>query len=358
MAGRPLTRSLLAKVVLAAAIVALLAWERALVDEQSRARESSHRVGRLVGRDEREALQIAAVSVETEGRSYLYARIDGTWRCLDHHHAVASDQAVGALVNGLLEAEGVVHSDDPRRVGDYGFDTPEMWRVRLHGSELMQRPDRHVLLTVDLGRPMEGLDGVFARRPERGDVWAIDANPRSVLDAPGEAPLLDPGILPNFWPGPQRRLDGVVVERDDGVAYSLELRERELSAEEQQLGARPWDWFVQRPGRASERCHPILGVAYTSFLRTAEWESVLDPERLSEWGLDAPRARLQIRPSEGEPVTLVVSGAVVDGRVAVLNGSTRCAFSVPGRIADLMAPEPSALLESATTNPWDEFLGR
>lgn len=355
-------RRLVVRVALVLAAVGLWQWNGALAAEREAARHQRHRIGRLVSSEERDEMLVAAVSVEHGDERWLYGRLGGLWRNLDHHQAAASESAISGLVDAILQGEGVVQSDDPTRFGDYGIGTPDGWRVVLHGTEVLTAPDRDALLSVDVGLPVEGLDGCFVKRSDRDVVWALDTDPYALLSsAPdGLPPLLEPTLLPASWPGARSGIRGVGIDRRwDGVRYGLDLRRDDsVTPAQLQKGASPYTWILQRPDGSEQETIPILGSAYSIYLRRARWSEVVDPRRAKELGLDLPAALVQLvpaAPAEGAApprLDLVIGSPMGDGRWPVFNTLTENLFLVEKAVIDLLVPRPELLLPGAEVNPW------
>ena len=352
---------LFVKLLLVVAAYGLWTWNADLDAREAEERLASNRVGRLVEESERDAMQVAAVSVTSgTGDSYLYARVGGLWRCLDHDQAVANEGKVTSLVQAILEAEGVARSDDVERFADYGIGTPEGFEVALHGSNVMVDPERDVQFRLFVGLPVEGLDGCYVRRADRDVVWAVDTDPRALLvdHREGLPPLLDLGVLPDVWPGPGVRIDKIQVEHAGEAPYQLELREVEITPEEMQRGLSPYKWWMLRPGVEAVECHPMLSTAFTVFLRQAEWLAVVPREKANTMGLDLPAARVALATSDGNVTQLVFGAVLADGRVPMYSTFSDSVVLIDEPASRLLAPAFPMLLPGAPINPWDLALKR
>lgn len=348
-------------VVLLAAIAGLVRFNAHMAAREAEARQASNRVGRLVESAERDALRVAAVSVLSgDGRRFLYGRVNGLWRCIDHHEAVADEAAISALVESILAAEGVAQTDDPARFADYGIGTPDGWRVQLHGSEVMARPDRHVIFELDVGLAVEGLDGCFVRRGDRQVVWAVDTDPRALLTAsrPGDPPLLDYAVLPGAWAASGAQIQRIQIDRADGVRYQLDLRERELTPDQMQRGVPPWGWWMVRPDMPPEECHPQLATSYGVYLRRAEIADVVPRDRVATMGLELPAARVAIVSGDTTVTQLILGAVLGDGRVPMYSSFSDSVVLLDESTSRLLTPAPAELLMGAAANPWDLALRR
>lgn len=350
---------LLTWLLLAAAASGLWFLDRKWAEEELSSRKSVDRIGRLIREAERGRLKIAAVTVETgKGQAYVYAPVEGYWRCVNANAAVASEAQVNALMKALLDAEGVVQSSDAARVKDYGFDGERMLRIQLHGAKYGKDPGRDVLFRIDLGAQVKDLEGCYVRRQESPLVWAIDTDPWSALGIePGDPrpPLLDPAIVPQAWPGESRRVDSIEVFPEGGPPFEIALVEQQVSEEEMRAGKSPYTWTCRSAG-ADVAVKSDLAMAFYQFLLKAPWQAVLDAAALQAAGLDPPRARVVLKPAQGQPAELRLGAARPDGLVAVLNSNTRVLLGVGADVAACLAPKLEALLPEATANPWEPFL--
>ncbi len=384
----PGTKAWLVRLLLAGAAAGLLAADGALDRAETAERATRVRLGSFISDEESADLLVAAVRLTSgDGRSFLFGRVDGVWRCLDLHRAPARESDVSALLESIRAAKGVVLSDDRAKAPDYGFDVDRTWTVTFHGPALMSDPDEDVRLVVEVGDARPTVDGCFLRRPGSDDMWAVDTDPRTLLDGGAShddtalpmtvpdglppsiaagplpvaagtssgAPLLDPALVPAAFPGEGRTVVAVEVDRAVGDDYALVMQRREVTPEEQALGQSGIRWVLRSPDGGEQSMQPVLSVSYLSFLKVAPWEDILDPARLTERGLDRPLAQLTLRADDGRSLVLVVGPGGADGLHAVADVTLQCAYLVRRELVELLLPEPERLLFPGT-NPWEPWL--
>jgi hypothetical protein len=210
---------------------------------------------------------------------------------------------------------------------------------------------------VEVGAARPGVDGCFLRRPGDAAIWAVDTDPRAVLDGVhGRAPLLDQSLVPAVFPGDGHTVVAAEVERSDATRYALVMRRLEVTPQQAALGAPSVRWVLTVPDQAEDQSvNPVLSISYLSFLRLAPWEQVLDPARLQELGLDVPIARLVLRADDGRTLTLVIGPPNDRGLHAVADLTLQCAYLVTSEVAGLLAPDPQQLIFPGR-NPWEGWL--
>ena len=352
-------RRVLPKLLLIGVLAGLLAVERSLAESERAERAAGSQVGRFLPLEEAEDLLVAAITLaKQDGTSYLVGRSQGLWRCLDLYGTPVREASVQQLLAGVREAEGIVQSRDPQRAADYGLDTERAWRVTFHGPALMSDPDRDVVLEVEVGDTRPGLDGSYLRRPGRDAVWAVDSDPRTLLDdAPGGVPLLDPKIVPEAWPPQGVGIASVRLERADGQGFSLESREAELSPIDEARGMSPVRWVMLDPAGVERPVLPVLALSYLTFLRIAPWAEVIDPESLVERGIQTPEAQLIFTASDGSRLILVVGPPDAEGRRPVANIGMKCATLMGPEIHPLFVPDIERMAFPGK-NPWEPWLKR
>ena len=353
---------------LVALLATLVAWDVWLTAREERARRESVRVGRLVPSEKAAELEKEAawlqVRTGSSGTGWLFVPIQGAWRCFNYHHAPAAPGAIDGVYQKLLEAEGVEQSADPARFADYGIGTSATIHVSLHGrAALEQAPDgsaRFVgdpLYQVELGLPIPGREGCYARIVGEPAVWAVDTSPLELLaraDGRGDVPpLVDPYVVPGMWPAGGKRLDAVTVTRGDGASYRLLLRARPITEEEMRAGQSPWEWVIEREG-VEEPANTGLAMQYHTFLFRAPWLDVLPIAVEEQIPFDEPLAVLTLTPPEEPPLELRI--AERDGQVFALNPLTRCVYRLAPELVDLLAPQAETLAPSATESPWEPYL--
>ncbi|MBI4881053.1 MAG: hypothetical protein HY812_15560 [Planctomycetes bacterium] len=354
-------KALPAWIVLLLVAVAAGLWNGRLDEREEEARDAAERIGRLIPSEEGKRLEIAALSVGPRGGALLrYAPVGGIWRCLDHFGAVANMAAIDALLQALLDAEGVVSSADAKRAADYGIGAAGAWIVRLHGPLLPRTPEENVLLEVELGRQNEAQDGCFVRRSGQQVVWSIDTNPWSALlmgAAPNRPLLLDPCVVPRVVAEASRRIERVRVEHTGGPLLELTLVELQVTEEDLRRGKPSFAWRLSADGRAVEASQEAAA-AYYSFLMCAPYERIVAALDEQEPGAFVLRATISLCPAEGEPLELCIGAPDERGKAVIDNAAAACRYEVSSEVAALLAPRAELLAASATAAPWKPWLRR
>lgn len=347
-------------VALALALGVLVWADFALAAASGEARRASTKVRRLVPIEQREGKLIAALKLEGGGRAepLMFARSEDHWRCLSYRRAVASEQLMKSVLEKVFEGEGIVQSEDPAKAATYGFDSPAMLRVSLHGLKALEKPQGDPLFSFDVGSESPANNGCYVRVTGSPEIWSIDANLRQEL-APAEPsrlpPLVDRMLVPGAWPGARKGILAYRVEPPGAPPYELEGRRREIAPEDLKSGKSPIEWFVKR-GDSEMPANEQLAMSFSAFTHRAPRLDVADPGLQATAGLENPRARLTIRPQEGEPLVVTVGSGQIGAGVPVVNGFSRTLDLVAPNVAALLTPRAEQLLATAGPNPWEPFL--
>jgi len=357
-----MARAVLTKLLLAAGLTGLLTWGASLDAADADRRSLSLSVEPLVPVAERTAMRVAAVTLERAGRSHFYARRGGHWRCLSLFDADVRAGDLQRLVDTALNASGVVQSVDPERFADYDIGNDACWTVTLHGGAVLKDEDRDVLFALELGDALPSLNAGFARVVGDDRVLLLDSDPRDSF-APGgriggAVPLIDPHVMPEYWPPAGQRVDRVVVERVGVLPYYIELRDVETTEEERSAGKAPFEWVTVHQGGSESTPSPDHAIAYSVFLRLATIVGVDDGVKAADYGLEQGSfvGRVGLRTSAGEELNLLFGRALADGRVPMLTTLARPVLFVTGEMAELFLPASEALDDPVADNPWEPFL--
>lgn len=342
-------------------LAGLVASDRVLSLHDQSARRSSSRLRRLVPPALLQGKAVAALLLEDTARRerVLYARSAGGWRCLSRAGAPADEARLGAFVDRLLEAEGILQREDSGPGERLGLDPPVLLRVSLHGPRVLKERGHDLIAMAEIGAALPGGRGTYARSGLSREVIAVDTDLREDLAWPraaGLAPLQDPRIVPAAWSG-SASVARVEVHPAAGSPFELRRRSRPAKQEELLAGALPWDWLLVAGGR--EREAPARQAnAYVFFLQRATYNLALDPRQAEGLGLAQPRARVILQPAEGRPLEILVGGAAPGGGVGVRNSLTQCTLTVDADVATLLTPREEELRRGAGTSPWEEWLRR
>lgn len=348
-----------ALLVLVLLLAGLFTWERALATRAHDARAQKSRVGRLISDETRAGLSLSAVRLERRGAGTLtYGRVRGRWRCLDVFLAPADVGALESLVQGLLDAQGFVVSDDTDDAAAYGIGGADAVRVSLCGPQVLEDPSGDVQIAFDLGASVPGQGGAFVRQRGVKEVWAIDSDPRAALEptSPELPPLLEPYVVPRDWEGWRSGLVRLTVRRTDGPSFVLERRTFDVPPEELRGGRVPWKWILA-PGPSERDAARLQAHAFSLFVQRIAYVDVLDPrERDALTGADANE--LVIECAEGPPLVLRFGNALPDGTTPVWNDDTSTLLAVDAEVLRLVLPDVGLFLEDSDANPWDAWLHR
>jgi len=347
-----MTRPLLC---LAGLVVLLAAWNALLAAREERARESSNRVGALFSPEEAERLRKQpALRVELAGEAHAYGRVQGQWRCLSYRQAPADARAIQGLIDGLVRAEGLVHSREVAEAPLYGINAPGTIRVSLQGPRATQDPGGDVLATIEIGKNQPGRDSCFVRKQGTREIWAISGDLRAPLlaRASGLPPLLEPAAVPAAWLE-QGGAAEIEVRRGD-EHFTLARRDRTFDPASAQPGDLPWTWILD-PGASEQELPPSVAAAYADFVERLPYVDVLDEARRAESGLAPPHATVALRPLEGAPLVLAFGAPDSAGRVPLWVEATRALYLVDARVFELAAPTRSLLARAEEDeHPWSD----
>lgn len=341
---------------LALLVLALLLVERGLAVRAARSRAETRRVGMLFTREEAERLRKQpALRIEASGESHAYGRIEGQWRCLSYHQAPADGRALQALLDGIVQAEGIVHAATSEEAPAFGINTPHTLRVSIQGPRAGQDPAGDVLATLEIGASERGREGCFVRRKGTREIWSIASDLRVPIErrlGPDLPPLLEPALVPGAW----LELGGavrIVLERA-GTRTSLERRERALDPSEMTPGALPWKWVLVPPAPDSP-AHEIPE-SFVSFLERLPYVAVLDPARRAELVPEPASASVTLETPQGPAVRLEFGPASADA-LAVWVPLSGTLYQLDADMVELALPTQERLTAPpASEDPWSAAL--
>lgn len=319
-------------------------------------RDMTDRIGRLIKADEREAIDVAAISMEIgTAKRFVYVKGEDFWRCPTAFGAVCRTDAMDGLVKALMDAEGVVQTSDERRLSEYGFSEHNRWRVALHGPGFAVDDDQDVQFSIELGFELPDKSGCYARRQGSRAVWALDANPWTSIGlsaVASGAPMVDGGLIARAWLEGATRFDRIDVEAP-GRAFSLLLKQREVSQEDMRKGISPFYWDLEMNGVEQASDHQ-LSMSYNAFLFRAPFSRIVakGPSRVRGKN---ERGKVVLR-AEDSAVELVIGGDDGEGGVLAWFEPTGTLMSVTPEVADLLLPSAAAVMPGGTENGWARYL--
>lgn len=318
----------------------------------------------LVPRSGTEKPTVAALSIAAPGRGveWLFVRTKGRWRVREAFGAYADDEAMQELLATLLDARGVVvdpgAADDATLGARFSLTGATLVRIGLHGSRVLEAPDRDVLARIDLGARVPHASGVFARRGDEGPVLELD---RSV-DAwtgglePGELPpLVDRHLVAGSLAPGALGLRRMILEKRGGARLIVELDDADGDANADAGGDAQPHWSLSVDG-ARQECPPWRAGGYMGAWLRGLASGFEPATRAQELGFDAPFARARLEPDSGEPIELEIGDVEPDRRAYVWNRRTNVLMRIEGSLQPLLAPELADFLDASRANPWERFL--
>jgi hypothetical protein len=352
---------------LAGLVLVLAASDAWLAGRERRARDEERRVGPLFQPDEAENLRKQpAFRVELAGEQHAFGRVEGQWRCLSYHKAPADARAIQSLLDGVAQAEGIVHARTAEEAPAFGINTPRTLRVSIQGPRAMQDRGGDVLATLEIGNAQGGREGCFVRKKGTPEVWSIASDLRAPLErrlAPGLPPLLEPSAVPSSWLEQGGAVRIVLARGAERTV--LERRERELDPAAMQPGMLPWTW-VLAGGGAPEHDLTLdvtldegVAGAFTGFLERLPYVAVLDAEQKDALGLATPAATVTLEPRTGAPLVLAFGTSAGEKPVALWVEAAKTLFQVSPETFRLALPAPSLLSAERAENeenPWSAAL--
>lgn len=319
-------------------------------------RDMTDRIGRLIKSAERDAIDVAAISIEIgTAKRFVYVKDEDYWRCPTAFNAVCRTDAMDGLVKSLMEAEGVVQTSDERRLSEYGLSEHNRWRISLHGPGFAVDDDQDVQFLVELGFELPDKSGCYARRQENRAVWALDTNPWTSIGlsaVASGAPMVDGGLIARAWLEAATRFDRIDVDAP-GRAFSLLLKQREVSQEDMRKGISPYYWDLEMNGVEQASDHQ-LSMSYNAFLFRAPYSRIVGKDASQVRGKNE-RGKVVLR-AEGSAVELVIGGDDGEGGVFAWFEPTETLVSVTPEIANLLLPSAAAVMPGGTENGWARYL--
>ncbi len=342
--------------LLALGCAALFAVARSREGRRSGPSPGTAALEALVPRSGTERPIVAALSLAAPGRGveWLFVRTQGRWRVREAFGAFAEDEAMQELLATLLDARGVVV--DPGAESDtalgarFSLTDATLVRIELHGSKVLEAPDRDVLARIELGARVPNASGVFARRGGGGPVLELDRS----LDAwtgglePGELPpLVDRHLVAGSLAPGALGLRRMILEKRGGARLIVERDDAG--------GDAPPHWSLSVDG-ARRECPPWRAGGYMGAWLRGLAVAFEPAARARELGFAAPFARARLEPDSGEPIELEIGDLEPDRRAYVWNRRTNVLMRIEGSLQPLLAPELADFVDGTRANPWETFL--
>ena len=345
--------------ILGTLVLVLALWDAALARRESRASVATNRVGALFTPEEAENLRKQpALRIQMRGENHAYGRVQGVWRTLSYRNAPADGRALQNLIEGLVRAEGFVHSRDVDEAAVYGINSPETIRVALQGPRAGQDPAGDVLAELDIGKTVPGREQTFLRRKGTKEIWAVDGDLRGPLErrlAPDLPPLLAPSALPAGWLEAAGGILGIDTVSAAG-RFRLERHDRALDPATLAPGDLPWSWVID-PGAGEHELDVEVASAYASFLERLPYADVLEAGQRDTLGLAAPAVELTLTARPGDALRLAFGQPTSGGRVPLWVAATETLYLIEPDVFALIATDPPRLLSASRENdPWSAAL--
>jgi len=346
----------------------LFAIDRSLESAEAQSRDMRDRIGRLIKKEDRDRIPLAAITVEIgETAKWTYAKLGDRWRVLDATNAVADADALDRLWKSFLEGEGVVHSADNNRLAEYGFSNQNVIRVVLHGPEVNKKKDKDVRWRCELGNRIADLGGCYVRLEGSSRVWAMDSDPRSIIEDSQRGalpPLVEGTLISRSTLQSGGQFDTVTIEAPGRPPLRLKLEQvaidpRDLDA--MKGGRDPFTWVATSGGEVAT-VDGKTAMAFYQVTMSAKGARLLDPKIASARGIDvekgAGEARLSFGNDSGVRFQLLVSPPATNGARAVYNTESKVLFELDAELAQLLLPELAELAASSPENPWQQYLAK
>lgn len=295
---------------------------------------------------------VAAVSVETSGASgedvrWLFARSKGRWRAREAFGAYLDEAAFQAWFADLLDARGALADDDPARAEAFGLGPKARVRVALHGTKVLEAPDKDELAVFELGRAG---GRAFGRRAGDARILELDRDLLAPLGplAPGVLPaLVDLHLLAGSLEPGTVGLARVVLEHRGGERLVLE-RGGPGDAEPK--------WTLARAGAAPEDVLPWRAGGFMGLLFRGRGLGFAAPSEAPALGLDAPLARLVLQPDAGQEIELLVSDKNAANEAWVWNRRSNLVLRIDAATHAELVPDAAAFTTKDGGNPWERWL--
>lgn len=358
----------IAPLALLATCGVLFRIDRSLAASEAESRDMRDRIGRLIKKDERDKIPVAAITVEIgEQEKWTYAKLEDRWRVLDATNAVADADALERLWKSFLEGEGIVQSTDRNRLAEYGFSQQNVIRVLLHGPEVQKKKDRDVRWRCELGNRIADLDGGYVRLEGSSSVWAMDSDPRSIIEGSRRAglpPLVEGTLISRSSFQSGVAIDTVTIDAPGRPTLILKFEQVPIDPNDLEAmkgGRDPYKWSATSGG-VDAAVDPKTAMAFHQVLLGAKAARLLDPGIAAARGIDIVKgvaeSRITLGDGSNAALTLLVSPAAANGARAVWNTESKVLFEVDADLGALLLPQVAELAVASPENPWQQHLAK
>lgn len=343
-------------ILMACVLVGLILWDRQLSVGEKRSREDTGSVQPLVDGEVFADRPIAAVRVTIGEKKYLYAYLEGLWRCLGYNAVPAISSRVTALNSFLTAARGVVRTSNPEDAAAYGFGLPDSLRLTYCGQFVLQDPEGDIIFDIEVGHSIPGDGGSFIRVVNSSVIWAVDVDFRSPLGLKlaGEntlPPMVDPKVIPEEWGGFREGISAITIRK----AGEPDIICTRAAANGDSDGApQAPDWIILQ-GETQSRGIDDRFYRYTQFLSRIEFTGLPAEKTEAELGLDTPRGQVQLTTVTGKTLTLTLGGYGPFGGAVLHSDFSATLYEISRAAGDALLPKMSDLTQPTTSSPWDQW---
>lgn len=346
----------------------LFAIDRSFESTEAQSRDMRDRIGRLIKKEDRDRIPLAAITVEIgETAKWTYAKLPDRWRVLDASNAVADADALDRLWKSFLDGEGIVHSADNNRLAEYGFSNQNVIRVVFHGPDVNKKKDKDVRWRCELGNRIADLGGCYVRLEGSSKVWAMDSDPRSIIEDSRRGalpPLVEGTLVSRSTLQSGGQFDTVTIEAPGRPPLRLKLEQVAIDPSDMEAmrgGKDPFKWVATSGGEVAE-VDPRTAMAFYQVMMSAKGARLLDPKIASARGIDVEKnvgeSKLSFGSDSGVGFELIVSPPATNGARAIYNTESKVLFEVDAELAQLLVPELAELAAASPENPWQQYLAK
>jgi len=336
------------------AVVAVVVLVFSVVTESlarsARVRESSFVA--LINDEKLEAKDISRVDVALPGAEirWSYKRVDGLWRLPEFAGAFALNGDVDTMVKTLLQSRA-------RPVGYIPEDEMRYALVPDSTLTLMLHTDSSEVLRLHIGalRPGAAKDERYVTRDKDDVVYLLNSNPAVFFDNQEPPAMLDKHILPRALP------HGMPTRVSWRGSKEMELRE--LSIRALPVDPKKESFDPTKGKKKDEKREPtheftgtyvsgakkILddseGMQFVNKILNLEFDKIvgsISPVQVEYRRFDEPIVELTLHYDNADPISLAVSGSLIEAKYPILNRASGQMFIVSSEKVDELLPSIKA----------------
>ncbi|MEY2786790.1 MAG: hypothetical protein RL277_3002 [Planctomycetota bacterium] len=292
------------------------------------------------------AEQVAGFTISAgPDASWRYVRSKGQWRCLDAQGAFAEESAVQELLRAALETRGTPVP--------FPAAADPVWKLELQGSRLLEREDRHVLVSVELLRRFDGPPGGHALArvsgaPER--VLDIDTDLAQLAKSAGPAlpPLLDARLGAGCFDNSFRYFQRYFFDYTEGPSF--EVRSSPRAEDPARL-----DWVLAEEGRAMPAIEWRAG-GYGGIWIRAKALAFASRQRLAQLGLEPPFLTMVAQPDSGPALVIRAARPTLSRECWIYNETSGLLMQVDPALLEQILATPAMFTDASRPNPFERWL--